>query len=341
MSTQLKIFITGATGYIGGSVLSRLLNHNDASSFQITALVRSEEKANKLKTLGINVIVGSYTDPDLNFLTREAAQSDIVITIADADLLPPTQAILRGLKIRYEKSGKAPILMHTVCLLLDDARGLTSEGITYSDMDVEKLNAFPESVLHRNVDIPIQEADKAGYVKAYLVAPSTVIGRPSGPLVDLGIQNTHSLLFNLVIKPALGRKKGGYFGKGVNSWVSITLKENFYIILFDAVRKNPEITGHGFEGYYFPESSRFSFEELARAISESLVEAGVGDSKEPSVFTQEEVDTLYGPVWRLLATNVYANGERARALGWKSTSNKADFLASVKEEVKEYLKESK
>ena len=34
------------TGYIGGSVLSRLLEHPSASTFDITVLVRSEEKAN-------------------------------------------------------------------------------------------------------------------------------------------------------------------------------------------------------------------------------------------------------------------------------------------------------
>ena len=56
-------------------------------------------------------------------------------------------------------------------IIMDDARGLTSEHTKYSDLDVEKLNAIPQNVLHRNVDIPIIEADKAGYVKAYLITP--------------------------------------------------------------------------------------------------------------------------------------------------------------------------
>lgn len=60
-------------------------------------------------------------------------------------------------------------------IIMDDARGLTSEHATYSDLDVEKLNALPETAFHRNVDIPIIEADKAGYVKAYLITPGTYI----------------------------------------------------------------------------------------------------------------------------------------------------------------------
>jgi len=54
---------------------------------------------------------------------------------------------------------------------MDDGLGMHAEHTTYSDLDTEKLNAIPETVLHRNVDIPIIEADKAGFVKTYLIVP--------------------------------------------------------------------------------------------------------------------------------------------------------------------------
>ena len=57
---------------------------------------------------------------------------------------------------------------------MDDARGLHGDHITYSDLETEKLNALPVEALHRIVDIPIVEADKAGYVKAYLVTPGVL-----------------------------------------------------------------------------------------------------------------------------------------------------------------------
>jgi len=97
MSSQnkLNIFITGPTGafycvfnmyganicagYIGGSVLVCLLQHPDSKCFQISALVHSSTKAEKLKTLGIRPVLGSYSDLDL--LMREAAEADFVITI--------------------------------------------------------------------------------------------------------------------------------------------------------------------------------------------------------------------------------------------------------------------
>ncbi|CAA7267182.1 unnamed protein product [Cyclocybe aegerita] len=219
MASKLNIFFTGATGYVGGSILSRLLNHKDAASFQITALVRSTDKAEKLRTLGVDTLIGSYTDENLSFLTEAASKADVYVQ-ADADKLPPAQAILDGLKPKYEASSTPPILIHTsgTGILLDDARGLHSGHIRYSDLETDKLDALPVTVWHRNVDVPILEADKAGYVKAYIIAPSLVFGEPKGPLIDLGIQNGHTMLIEWLAKASITRKQGGYIGKGVNKW---------------------------------------------------------------------------------------------------------------------------
>ncbi|TFL01459.1 hypothetical protein BDV98DRAFT_593342 [Pterulicium gracile] len=67
MSNKVNVLLTGATGYIGGTVLERLLNHPDVSRFDITAIVRSVEKAEKLNKLGLDVIVGSHSDANLTF----------------------------------------------------------------------------------------------------------------------------------------------------------------------------------------------------------------------------------------------------------------------------------
>ena len=86
MSTKTNIFLTGATGnftspeqiyvyrrliwifvkgYIGGSVLLRFLKHPEASSFNITVLVRSPEKAEKLKAIGVFPVLGFHPDTPL------------------------------------------------------------------------------------------------------------------------------------------------------------------------------------------------------------------------------------------------------------------------------------
>jgi D-arabinose 1-dehydrogenase-like Zn-dependent alcohol dehydrogenase len=48
------------------------------SNWNITAIVRKEEKAQKLKQLGVNAVVGSHNDASL--VEKLAAEADIVIT---------------------------------------------------------------------------------------------------------------------------------------------------------------------------------------------------------------------------------------------------------------------
>ena len=68
------IFILGATGYIGGSILHRLL---DDPNYSITALVRNAEKAKKLETFGVKAILGSLDDSDK--VQQATAAADIVL----------------------------------------------------------------------------------------------------------------------------------------------------------------------------------------------------------------------------------------------------------------------
>lgn len=67
-----------SAGYIGGSVLQRILSHPNVSTFEITALVRSTRKAEILESkFRLKTLVGSLQD--LEKLTENAEGADIVI----------------------------------------------------------------------------------------------------------------------------------------------------------------------------------------------------------------------------------------------------------------------
>ena len=149
MSVKTAIFLTGATGmcdircsllfklilslsgYVGGTVLARLLNHPDRKSFDITALVRDESKAKTLESkFGIKPVIGSHQD--LDEVATQAEAAHIVFNIvsnsprlspcfvsnrdlqSNADDADFTTAILKGMKTRNAKTGDVPILIHTV-----------------------------------------------------------------------------------------------------------------------------------------------------------------------------------------------------------------------------------
>lgn len=73
----VKIFLTGATGYIGGDILYQL--HQGNSDLEFAVLVRSEDKAKQVLSQypKARIVQGGLDDSET--LEREAAWADIVI----------------------------------------------------------------------------------------------------------------------------------------------------------------------------------------------------------------------------------------------------------------------
>lgn len=71
---------------------------------------------------------------------------------------------------------------------------------------------------------------------------------------------------------------------------------NLFIILYDALTKDPENVGHGRDGYYFGigKDANFSWYEVAKEIGTVLVELGIHKEAEPDSFTREELVKYLG-----------------------------------------------
>src|SRR3977135_981755 len=87
----MKIFCTGASGYIGGSVAAHLV----AAGHQVTGLVRSQEKAEAVRAQGIQPLLGTLDDGER--LAHAAHAADIVVNAASADHMGAVAALLDAL----------------------------------------------------------------------------------------------------------------------------------------------------------------------------------------------------------------------------------------------------
>ncbi|KIP10517.1 hypothetical protein PHLGIDRAFT_232441 [Phlebiopsis gigantea 11061_1 CR5-6] len=344
MSAQkTPVFFLGATGYLGGSVLARLLEHPAASSYEITALVRSQEKAKKLEPFGVKTAIGTIQDLDL--LEKLASEAHIVFSIINADDDPHIQAILRGLKKRHA-TGDLPILIHTsgTGVFLSHANGLHGDAVVFDDNKPEQFEALPHEALHRSVDELVIAADKEGYAKTYIILPSTIFGTPSNALTKAGIQNTHSIQLPFLIKASIGRGQGGVVGKGAAKWnyVSNADTAELFVAVFNGVTTPNNTVPHGREGLFIGENGVFAWSEVGNAIAKALYEAGKGKSPEATTFTSEELTKYFGSefVGNLIAgSNCIGLATRSKALGWTPKNTKEDLIASVKVEVDAILKE--
>ncbi len=90
----MSILLTGATGYIGTSVLPRLIEEGHS----VTALVRDAAKAEIVEAAGATALIGDAADSDL--VARAALESDGVIHLASGKDVDPVfiAAVLRGLE---------------------------------------------------------------------------------------------------------------------------------------------------------------------------------------------------------------------------------------------------
>ncbi|KAK1215399.1 hypothetical protein PQX77_022002 [Marasmius sp. AFHP31] len=340
-SRKLIVLITGATGYIGGSVVSRLLSLPDAQAkYEFRAIVRNADKAKILvEKFGIKTIVGSHSDQPL--MEKEASEADVVLAMADCDDVSAAEGINKGLKKRFEATGKRPILIHTsgAAVLNDTSVGEYTSETIYDDENVEQLDTISPDALHRPVDLKVLKADEDGYVKTYIICPGIIYDGAQNALVDAGIANSRTVLFKMLVPPAVKRGYAIIVGKGENVWLNVHIDEaaDFHVLMFTSVLNDSKNVPHGKEGYFFLGAEEHKTAQYYTELAKILYESGKVKSPEPRQLGEDEAKEYYG-AWGAAARvalggNARFVGNRARKLGWKPVKGTKEFIASLREEV--------
>ena len=153
-----KIFLTGVTGYIAGDALYAL--HQKHPDYEYSALVRTQEKADKVKSLYPNVrpVIGGLDDSSI--IEEEASKAHIVLHAADAsDHEGAARAIAKGLAKGHSKENPG-FWLHTggtgILTYFDSKDDRLGEEWTCSEFNdysgVSELTNLPDEAFHRNVD---------------------------------------------------------------------------------------------------------------------------------------------------------------------------------------------
>jgi len=323
MATPKKIFLTGATGYIGGSVLTRLLK--TPQKYSVSALVRNKEQGETLKKLGVTPIYGSLDDSEVLF--KAAKDSDAVVDTASSDHLPSAQAIVKGLKAKNNK--KSSVFLHT-----SGTGVLTYEPITkvpFDDEDIARIHSIPLKALHKEIDTWI--FDNCDDITCAIIAPSTIYGIGSGPF------NRKSQQVIGMIKVAAKRRKAGYVGERKDVlWGDVHIEDlvDLYELLLEGLLAGKIDEGKK-GGWYFGSIGEHSFSRVAETIAESLFKRGLVDGKEVSPLEKKWEEFLGGEQMAKygFGHESRAVANRSKRFGWKPKQKKS-ILETVDEEV-QYL----
>src|SRR5262245_50305379 len=239
----MRVFVTGATGYIGGSVAAGLID----AGHQVRGLVRDSGKVEALAQRGIEPVVGDLDDDEV--LTREARAADGVVSAANADHLRSVQALLSGLK------GSGKPLLHTSgsSVIGDDARGDYASDAIYDETSpfVVLPGKQPRHALNQAV-----LAAAARGVRAIVICPTLIYGVGRG-------MNPHSIQIPFLVQQARELGAVRVVGRGLNRWSTVHIDD-----LVDLYRLALERGRAG--AFYFAESGEASFAEIGTAIAARL-----------------------------------------------------------------------
>ena len=309
----MKVFCTGASGYIGGSVAAHLV----AAGHQVSGLVRSQEKADALRPFGIEPVMGTLDDAGV--LSQAAKAADVVVNAASADHKGAVTAMLDALA----GSGKPFIHTSGSSVIGTRSKGQRSDPVFDEDTP---FTPSPARVARAALnEVILSYRDKG--CGPVIVCPSLIYGIGHGAGRD-------SVQVPLLIRLAKKRGNAAHAGPGENIWSNVHI-DDLVTLYALAIEKAPA------GAFYFAENGENSMREVCVAINrmrglagpptamsmaEAAAEWGEGTA-EDTMASNSRVRARRAPRTRLATEGAELVGrDRARVLpeaGLRRTSGRA------------------
>ncbi|GAB1317174.1 3beta-hydroxysteroid-dehydrogenase/ decarboxylase isoform 1 [Madurella fahalii] len=352
-----KILLTGATGYIGGTILSTLLSPPSLPTpFPITCLLRGPARAATLTAAyGARIQPALHADlDDLATTTALAAQHDVIIHTTVGYHPASAAALVRGLAQRRAATGRDVWMVHTsgtsnladrpfsvaggrgvVRREFDDAR----DDVYALEKELERAGPYAQ----RETELGVVELGEELGVKTVVVMSPTIFG------IGTGLFNRLSIQVPAYVKAALAYGRGVVVGDGEGVWDHVhveDLAELYKLLVVEILERGGEHLPTGRKGIIFSTNGRHTWMEVAQGVAEALCEEGKIADKAVERIGLAEGAKLFGQhmgaeeeqrVELGLSSNSRTVSSVARKLGWAPTKGVEWWRKGFREDVKAVL----
>ena len=283
----MRIFLTGASGYIGSSVLETFMR----AGHDVTALVRDPEKAEFTARRGAHPVIGDLANPASYASAAESADV-IVHTALDGSMRGQKidrQALDTFLAVATSRaaSGTPAAFVYTSAVwVLGDTLAPVAEDAP--------LKPTPFVAWRPEHERLVLEAGRTGTPRTVVVRPGIVYGGNRGIIADL-LKDAANGLVRVI-------------GEGNNHWPCIYARD--LADLYLRVTSNPQASGVFHANDEADESVGDIVDSIARHARMRL------DVRHVPL---KEARAKMGPYADALALDQRIRSPRARALGWSPT----------------------
>src|SRR5271163_1123401 len=202
---RMQVFLTGANGYIGGSVAVTLL----AGGHKVRGLVRDRAKAEAVAAYGVDAVIGTLDDAAL--LQAEARAADAVVNTASSDHRGAVEALLAGLA----GSGKPLIHSSGSSIVADLAMGEPSDRIFDEATPIVPL---ADKAARVAIDRLVLDAHGAHGIRSMVLCNSMIYGKTLGPPAQ-------SVQIPALVRQAKSSGVARYIGRGLNRWSNVHIAD--------------------------------------------------------------------------------------------------------------------
>ena len=281
----MRIFLTGATGYIGSAVMDALAR----SGHDVTALVRDPEKAEQMSRRGVRPVIGELSRPASYSAAAESADSIVHTALESSKRSQKVDrvaidALLAAAARRRNAGVPASVVYTSSAWVLGQAHGATEETPANPIPLVSWRPEHEQAVL----------AARSGGVRAVVIRPGVVYGGARGIVGDL-LKDAANGLVRVV-------------GNGRNHWACIYDRD--LADLYVRVATMDDAAGV----FHANDEADESVDDIVGAIAEHA-------NMPPDVrhMPIEEARKKMGAYADALALDQIIRSPRARALGWAPT----------------------